>query len=195
MRVTIIRDDSVVGVDGIFRRVDLSALPAGVRAVQWDGTSGHLEYDEGANTPLESIADYQPFFDLWSAAALSSISSIPPSAAQMRAVALARINAAYESALKALTTDYPEDEIRSWPKQEAEARAWLSDRNAPTPWIDAAAAARSITKAELVEKIISRATAFAPEYGRLTGKRQKLRNQIAELGGEVTQQQLDAIQW
>lgn len=195
MRVTIIRDDSVVGVDGVFRRVDLSALPAGVRAVQWNGTSGHLEYDEGANIPLESITDYQPFFDLWSAAALPPSSSVPASTTQMRAFALARINAAYGRALKALTADYPEDEIRSWPKQEAEARAWLSDRNAPTPWIDAAAAARSISKAELVGKILANAAAFAPEYGRLTGKRQKLRDQIAELGGEVTLQQLDAIQW
>jgi hypothetical protein len=195
MRLTIIRDDSVVGVGGVFRRVDLSSLPAGIRALQWDGTSGHLEYDEGANTPLESVADFQRFIDLWSAAAQPSISSAPASPAQMKAAALARINAAYENAMKALTAHYPEDEIRSWPKQEAEARAWLSDRSAPTPWIDAAATARGMSKAELVEKIIANAAAFVPAYGQLTGKGQKLRDEIAELGSDVTQQQLDAIQW
>ena len=34
MRITIIRDDGVVGVAGIFRLVNLSALPAGIVAVQ-----------------------------------------------------------------------------------------------------------------------------------------------------------------
>lgn len=196
MRVTIIRDDSVVGVGGIFRRVDLSALPVGIRAVQWNGASGHIEHDEGANTPLESITDFHPFIDLWNVVAPpSSISPPQPSASQLKAAALARINAAYQSAMKALTADYPEDEIRSWPKQEAEAAAWLLDPNAFTPWIDAAAAARSISKAELAERIIANAASFAPAYGQLTGKKQKLRDQISALGDSPTQQQLDEIEW
>jgi hypothetical protein len=53
MRVTIIRDDGVVGVAGILRQVDLSALPVGIRAVQWNGSSGHIEYDDAANTDLD----------------------------------------------------------------------------------------------------------------------------------------------
>lgn len=196
MRVTIIRDDSVVGIGGIFRRVDLSTLPGGIRAMQWDGASGHIEHDEGANTPLESITGFQPFIDLWNAVAPpSSISPPPPPAGQLKAAALARINAAYQTAIEALTADYPEDEVRSWPKQEAEAAAWLLDPKAFTPWIDAAAAARSISKAELVEKIIANAASFAPAYGQLTGKRQKLRDQIAALGDSPTQQQLDEIEW
>ncbi|HEY6044769.1 MAG TPA: hypothetical protein VIU43_07705 [Nitrosospira sp.] len=69
MRITIIRDDSVVGVDGIFRRIDLSAMPAGIRAVQWNGVTGHIEYDDAANAPLGSIADFQQFVDAWIAAA------------------------------------------------------------------------------------------------------------------------------
>lgn len=68
MRVTIIRDDSVVGVDGLFRQVDLSELPQGIRAVQWNGTVGHIEYDDAANTVLDSITEFQPFIDLWTAA-------------------------------------------------------------------------------------------------------------------------------
>lgn len=69
MRVTIIRDDGVVGVDGLFRQVDLSALPPEIRAVQWDGVSGHIEYDNAANTPLETIAGFRWIVDLWVAAA------------------------------------------------------------------------------------------------------------------------------
>ena len=61
MRITIVRDDSVVRVDGIFRRINLSAMTAGIRAVQWNGVNGHIEYDDASNTPLQSIADFQQF--------------------------------------------------------------------------------------------------------------------------------------
>jgi hypothetical protein len=113
----------------------------------------------------------------------------------MKAAALARINAAYTAAVEAQTEGYPEDEVRSWPKQEAEASAWLQDSNAPTPWIDSAAAGRGVSKVELIDRIIANAFLFAPMHGQLTGKRQRLCDQIAALGGQPTQQQLDAIQW
>ncbi|SEO52732.1 hypothetical protein [Nitrosovibrio sp. Nv6] len=198
MRVTIIRDDGVVGVGGIFRPVDLSALPAGIRAVQWNGVSGHIEYDEAANTVLDSIADFQEFIHLWTAAEPQAIAPIPvgqSAAGQMKAAAIARINASYRAAVKAMTAGYPEDEINSWPKQETEARAWLQDSNAHTPWIDGAAAERGMSKAELVDRIIANAALFAPMHGQLTGKRQKLCDEIAALGNTPAQQQLDAIQW
>ncbi len=51
MRITIIRDDGVVGVAGIFRLVNLSALPAGIRGRTVNNISGHMEYD-GAATRL-----------------------------------------------------------------------------------------------------------------------------------------------
>ncbi|SFN73345.1 hypothetical protein [Nitrosospira briensis] len=199
MEVTVIRDDGVVGIDGIFRRVDLTALPAGIRAIQWNGSNGHIEYDEAPNTALDNVATFQPFIDLWIAAApqppTSSTPAIQPTASQMKAAALVRINAAYKAAVEAQTEGYPEDEVRSWPKQEAEARAWLQDSSAPTPWIDGAAAGRGVSKVELIARIIANAVQFAPVHGQLTGKRQKLCDQICTLGDQPTQQQLDAIQW
>jgi hypothetical protein len=193
MRVTIIRDDGVVGVDGVFRRVDLSALPERIRALQWNGVSGHIEYDEGANKALYDIAAFQPLVELWNAATPQP--SPPRSAQEMKAAALARVDRAYEAAVKEMTSDYPEDEVGSWPQQEAEARAWLTDAEASTPWIDAAAAGRGIDKATFVHKILAKASLFAPAHGQLTGKRQKLRDEIIALGNNPTQQQLDAIQW
>jgi hypothetical protein len=199
MRVTVIRDDGVVGIDGVFRPVDLSALPAGIRAMQWNGSDGHIEYEEAANTVLENVTAFQPFIDLWIAAARQPPAPSTPATqlttSQMKAVALARINAAYKAAVEAQTEGYPEEEIRSWPKQEAEARAWLQDSSAPTPWIDGAAAGRGVSKVELIDRIISNAVLFAPMHGQLTGKRQKLCDQITALGDQPTQQQLDAIQW
>jgi hypothetical protein len=117
------------------------------------------------------------------------------SAETLIAAAHARINRIYEAAVNALTAGYPQNEIDSWAKQETEARAWLDDNAYPTPWIDAAAAARGILKVELIGLIIGNADALAPMHGALTGKRQSLRDAIDALGPTPTQQQLDSIVW
>lgn len=71
MRVTIVKDDGVVGVDGVFRKVDLSSLHPLVRAVQWNGSNGHVEFQDAnpANLELTSFADYQIYIEMWTAAA------------------------------------------------------------------------------------------------------------------------------
>jgi hypothetical protein len=70
MRVTIIADDGKVGVNGVFRAVDLSALDTNIHAVQWDGAKGHVEYrDRSPETALASLSAYQSFIDAWTAAA------------------------------------------------------------------------------------------------------------------------------
>lgn len=195
MRVTVIRDDGVIGIDGVFRKVDLTDFPEGVRVIQWNGSEGHVEYDDPqiANTYLETIAAVQSFIDLWNASAPPPPPD--PTAEQRIAAAHARINRHYELAVNALTAGYPDTEIASWPKQEAEARAWYADPNSLTPWIDGAAAARGITRGELAILIISNANALLPFHGALTGKRQKLRDAIDSLGSNPEQSQLDAIVW
>jgi hypothetical protein len=85
--------------------------------------------------------------------------------------------------------------VASWRQHEGEARGWLTDTTASTPFIDAAASERGIDKAALIHKIIAKASLFAPAHGQLTGKRQKLRDEIIALGDNPTQQQLDAIKW
>lgn len=68
MRLTIIKEDSIIGVDGVFLTVELGDFPRNIRALQWDGTSGHIESDTGHNVPLTSIEEYQKFVDRWVAA-------------------------------------------------------------------------------------------------------------------------------
>jgi hypothetical protein len=194
MRVTVVRDDSYVGVDGVFRIVDLSSMPAGVRAMQWDGDNGHAEFDNSAiaNMPIDNISALQPYIDLWTAATPPA----PPEPTQGERVAAAhfRIMGDYEQAIYQMTAMYPPAEVASWPKQEAEARAYVLDNEANTPWLSGASSARGINKANLSDMIIRNADALAPRYGELTGYRQVLRDQIDALV-DPTQEQLDAIQW
>ena len=117
-----------------------------------------------------------------------------PTQAQMKAQALARINAGYQAVISALTADYPDREIESWAKQETEARAYVLDNQAATPWIDAAASARDISKADLIARIIAKADLFAPIHGHYTGVRQLLEDEINAIV-DGTQAQYDAIQW
>jgi hypothetical protein len=61
--------------------------------------------------------------------------------------------------------------------------------------MDGAVTGRGISKPQLAARIMGSVNRFAAEHGELTGKRQKLRDQIAALGNEYSQAQLDAIQW
>ena len=62
---------------------------------------------------------------------------------------------------------------------EQEARAYLLDSNASTPFIDAICLARECDKSYLVAKIIEKADAYAVAVGTLTGIRQKLEKEIS----------------
>lgn len=55
MLITIIKSDGVVAVDRVARKVDLSALPAGIAAVQFDTVSGEgtVEYDHTATVGVQ----------------------------------------------------------------------------------------------------------------------------------------------
>lgn len=71
--ISIIPSDNAVYIDGTgFGNIDLSWLPGSVRAIQWDGTSGHVEHGtQYAVTANERIADFSPYaraVELWTKA-------------------------------------------------------------------------------------------------------------------------------
>lgn len=102
----------------------------------------------------------------------------PPSLEEVKAARLAEVNAAYDEAVSALVDTYPDAELLTFDKQEAEARAWLADISARTPLINALAEGRGMDKAELVRRIIAKAEAFATTTGYLTGQRQRFEDLI-----------------
>ena len=92
---------------------------------------------------------------------------------------LSKANADFETAISSLTSSIPTSEISTWTKQEQEARAYLLDSTASTPFIDAICLARGCEKSYLVGKIIEKADAYAVAVGTLTGVRQKLEKEIS----------------
>jgi hypothetical protein len=78
MRVTIIKDDNTVYVDGVAVSIDCSALPPDFHALQWDSASGTGEIEHEAidgkrkpNLAIDSLGPYQVFLDTWRANAPS----------------------------------------------------------------------------------------------------------------------------
>lgn len=69
-RMTIIKNDNMVGVDGKFFLIDCSSLPSNFHALQWyeNKSYGEIEWDgkpKPENTPITTIEDYQSYLDLW----------------------------------------------------------------------------------------------------------------------------------
>ena len=98
--------------------------------------------------------------------------------AQAKEDKLAEINAACQSTLEALTPTYPERELTTFDKQESEARAYLADPTASTPFLSALAAARGIELADLVQRVTAKADAFTSASGYIIGQRQALEDRL-----------------
>lgn len=99
MKVTIVRPDNTIIVDGVARTVDCSVLPSAHRVIQWLGESGWIEFEQTpgtdhlANMPLASFEAYQEFVDAWEDAGLPPVPTLPE--------AIAAKDAAIEAEFKA----------------------------------------------------------------------------------------------
>jgi hypothetical protein len=88
MRLTIIKQDNAVYIDGMVREIDCSSLDASFHALQWDETSGEIEVCNPVtkkmvrNDVIDSIAPYQSFVDAWNAQAAAEAEAAAALAAQ-----------------------------------------------------------------------------------------------------------------
>lgn len=125
---------------------------------------------------------------------------IPPlTVSELAADKLLSINNECEKDINAIKLGYPNSEVLSWPKQEAEARAYIVDSSAATPLLNALSVARGITKADLANRIVVKADQFAQISGMLIGKRQQLEDMInallADNQNPPTAADIEAITW
>ena len=62
--LTIIKDDKFVNVDGEKLTLSSVVLPSNVHAIQFDGTNGEIEYNDGTpNEAITSISAYSTITD------------------------------------------------------------------------------------------------------------------------------------
>ena len=62
--LTIIKDDKFVAIDNEGYFLDAVDLPSNVHAIQWDGSAGWIEYNDGtANKTIDSISAYSDITD------------------------------------------------------------------------------------------------------------------------------------
>jgi len=63
MNVAVVKEDNVVAVDGEGLNFDFD-LPTNIWAIQWDGTEGEVEFNDGTpNETITSFLDYQYLVD------------------------------------------------------------------------------------------------------------------------------------
>ena len=86
--LTIIKDDSFVRVDNVdLQSIDCSSLASNVHAIQFDGTNGEVEYNDGtANLAISSISSYSSITDAHASAKSTLDSEIAAAAIRQTAI-------------------------------------------------------------------------------------------------------------
>lgn len=64
MRLSIIPDDKMVVLNGIGLCVEFACDPT-IHAVQWDESSGHIEYKNSTIKQIDSVNEFQSIIDLY----------------------------------------------------------------------------------------------------------------------------------
>lgn len=82
---------------------------------------------------------------------------------------MAQLDSEFKTAIAAIKNGYTDDEIKSWDKQEQEAKAWTADNTTPTPLLSAMVLERGDTVADLVAKVIANSAAWTAAYGQILG--------------------------
>jgi len=59
MKLSIVVPDGAVYVDGYcISGLNMSTVPVGIRAMQWNGSFGHIEYNDSANEDISSLPNW-----------------------------------------------------------------------------------------------------------------------------------------
>lgn len=130
-RITIVRSDNTVVIDGKAHPVDCSALSEGICVVQWDGELGHIEYAQGGGLPFMTNVDIASL-DGFGLEAVAGIIAAWDAAEAAEAVipeltsaaAKQQILGAIAAVEQAALGSYSAGEQATWPTQLAEAAAF-----------------------------------------------------------------------
>lgn len=65
MKVSVIPSDKTIVLNGEALSFDFQHFPPSLRAIQWDGVSGTLEFATGPNQWFDNQEIVQPYIDAW----------------------------------------------------------------------------------------------------------------------------------
>lgn len=155
-----------VSTEGVLH---LNRLPEGVDGVNYPANTGPLSTIDGRTSlgVTEQADSNQPFDSRYYFAY-----GVPRAIDQLVLLKLQDVNGKCDEMMRSIEASYPESEVKTWTKQEEEAKAYLADNQVATPLIDALVANRGLDKAELITRILAKAQAFAVVAGTIVGVRQ-----------------------
>lgn len=110
-----------------------------------------------------------------------------------KAAKFAEIDADFQHSIDSLTAGWPEGEIKTWNKQEAEALTLQQNPNAVTPTLSMIAIQRGITVPELASRVLRDAAAFSQASGYYVGLRHKARQLVQALPNEGSYERLQEL--
>jgi hypothetical protein len=101
VRITIIREDNIIILDGRPITIDLSDMSSDIHAIQWYDDTGHIEYPGNPNQTIQSVAPFQVWIDRGIEASSLEDNAIPippgiPTVVTMRQARLALLQFPYE---------------------------------------------------------------------------------------------------
>ncbi len=171
---TVIKNGRVLSfpVDGFLPDRDLWAL-------QWYGEEGEVEYKSKPNAHISNLDEYSELLGEFDR--LAEVEDTPPaplSIPELKANKLVEIKMLADEHLEFINSKYPESERLSWDKQEREARAWVADNTAVTPYVDNMALYREVDREVLLGWIVEAADNMDRESSRVFGLRQKYSDQV-----------------
>ena len=106
---------------------------------------------------------------------------VPPTLEETRTTTVAAINAAYEQAMTAIRAEEPPSALLTYSEQRTEAEGWMSNTDTPTPMLDTLAGTRGLEKAELVRRVLVKASLYKPVSGLLLGQQQRLIDDVTAI--------------
>ena len=145
--------------------------------VKWFDT--HVVAVSGTSEQVAALVALQPAEISFTEISFDAFFTLAVKSTQAQ-FALKNLDAQCKAELDNLAGFYPKAEMDSWVKQEQEARAFVKSSAAVTPLLDALliSRAQNETKAELANKIIAAADAYAVKVGEIVGKYQGLRKAV-----------------
>lgn len=77
MQLSVIPADKTIVKDGTALVFDFPVWPPNLRAIQWNGVNGKMEFSNGPDQWFDNVAFVQPYLDAYDAEA-ARIATLPP---------------------------------------------------------------------------------------------------------------------